>query len=278
MIFDIKEMALFDGPGLRQTVFLKGCPLRCSWCQNPEGMEKKPVLMVSWASCLHCNACRNVCPHTSSCNACGACIPVCPLNLRHIVGEEIESDVLVKRLMKDSDYYRRYGGGVTFSGGEPLLQGEFLLEVLEKLPRMHTAIETSGFCDASLFKDVVGALDFIYMDMKLMDSSRHKKYCGVDNKVILENARFLCGSDKPFVIRIPVIPGVNDSEENYRATAKFLKGAKNLKRVELLHYNSAAGAKYSMIGKSYRPDFDPERVAMIDQRPFTEEGIRSVVL
>ena len=278
IIFDIKQMALFDGPGLRQTVFLKGCPLHCSWCQNPEGMSPHPELMVSWASCIHCHACEQACLHPEKCIVCGQCIPVCPLNLRHITGERITSEALVSRILKDCAYYERYGGGVTFSGGEPLLQGAFLLEVMGMIPQIHRAMETSGYCERALFKEVVDRLDFVIMDIKMMDAAKHQQYCGVDNKKILANAEYLFGSGKPFIIRIPVIPGVNDSNANFRDTAAFLRGVKNLQQVELLHYNQAAGAKYSMVGKQYLPDFDLNKKANMDQKAFWDAGIRSTTL
>lgn len=277
IIFDIKEFAVFDGPGMRQTVFLKGCPLHCSWCHNPEGLCMQPQLMVSTASCQHCGRCKEVCEH-ESCIACGKCIPVCPLHLRRIAGTEMTSEELAEKIRKDSGYYARYGGGVTFSGGEPLLQADFLTEVLEQLSDLHRAIETSGYCKPEKFRQVLQHLDFVMMDIKLFDRDKHKQYTGVDNTVILQNAKTLCEGETPFVIRIPVIPGVNDDEENYRQTAAFLSGAKALQRVEFLPYHKTAGAKYSMVGKEYRPDFDPEQGVWISKKIFEDYGIRSEVL
>lgn len=277
VVFDIKEFAVYDGPGIRQTVFLKGCPLHCSWCHNPEGLSMQPQLMVSYASCQHCGRCREVCEH-ESCVACGKCIPVCPLHLRSISGEVLTSEELVSRIRRNSDYYARYGGGVTFSGGEPLLQAAFLLEVLEQLPDLHKAIETSGYCRPETFCKVTEKLDYIMMDLKLMEPKLHRKYTGVDNQVILQNAKQLCKGEKPFVIRIPVIPGVNDNEANFRATAQWLQGARMLQKVELLPYHKTAGAKYAMIGKSYEPLFDPEKRVWISGDIFQEYGIRSEIL
>ena len=277
VIFDIKEFAVFDGPGMRQTVFLKGCPLRCSWCHNPEGMCVRPQLMVSIASCLHCGRCEEVCPN-EICTACGKCVPVCPLHLRRIAGKEMTSEELAEKILKDSDYYAKYGGGVTFSGGEPLLQADFLIEVLERLNGLHRAVETSGYCERERFQQVLAHLEYVMMDIKVMDPVLHERYTGVDNGLILRNAGMLCEGEVPFVIRIPVIPGVNDNEENYRETAKFLSGAKMLQRVEFLPYHKTAGAKYGMLGKAYRPDFDPEQKVWISQKIFEEYGIRSEVL
>lgn len=277
VVFDIKEFAVFDGPGMRQTVFLKGCPLRCNWCHNPEGLCMEPQLMVSRASCIHCGRCEEICEN-EVCISCGKCVAVCPLHLRKISGEVMTSEELVRQIRKNSDYYDRYGGGVTFSGGEPLLQADFLLEVLEQLPDVHKAIETSAFCEPEKFRQVMEKLDYIMMDLKIFDEELHKKFTGVSNGIILENARTLCEGEKPFVIRIPVIPGVNDNEENFRKTAEWIADAKNLQKVELLPYHKTAGAKYGMLGKEYQPIFDTEHKVWISQNIFEEYGIRSEVL
>ena len=276
-IFDIKEFAVFDGPGMRQTVFFKGCPLRCNWCHNPEGLCMQPQLMVSSASCTDCGKCRAVCTH-ETCIACGACVPVCPQRLRKIAGKIVTSDELVKKIRKNADYYARYGGGVTFSGGEPLLQAEFLMEVLDKIPDLHRAIETSGFCDPAVFAEVVSHLDYVMMDLKIFDEEKHRHFTGVGNEKILANARQLCEGKTPFVIRIPVIPGVNDDEANYRNTAAYLQGANSLQKVELLPYHKTAGAKYGMLGMEYTPDFDPNQAVRTSTKIFEEYGIRCEVL
>ena len=276
-VFDIKEFAVHDGPGMRQTIFMKGCPLRCSWCHNPEGLSCAPQLMVSHAACIHCGRCAQVCDR-KTCTACGACVRVCLVHIRRITGVRMTSRELAELIRKDSGYYARYGGGVTFSGGEPLMQGEFLLEVLRELPELHRALETCGYCSRELFERALEHLEYVMMDIKLCDPEKHIRYTGVDNKVILQNARALCQGETPFVIRIPVIPGVNDNEENYRATAELLKGARALLRVEFLPYHKTAGAKYAMLGEEYRPDFDPEAGIWISQKIFEEYGIRSVVL
>lgn len=278
VIFDIKQFAVYDGPGVRQTVFLKGCPLHCSWCHNPEGQSCKPQLMVSFASCTGCGLCHKVCPSPEKCISCGLCTEVCPLNLRHISGEYLSSEDLVSRLMIDADFYAANGGGVTFSGGEPLMQGTFLLEVLTSLKGTHRAIETSGYASEELYRAICSQLDFVIQDIKLFDSEKHKKYIGADNSLILANAEYLTKGNTPFIIRIPLIPGVTDTSENYNDIADFLSGAKALVRVELLPYQKVAGAKYNMTGRSYLPDFDPEAEPVINQKVFETRGIRSIVL
>lgn len=277
IIFDIEEFAVYDGPGIRQTVFLKGCPLRCNWCHNPEGLLPCRQLMVSRSGCISCGACKAVCKN-ETCVSCGECIDVCPLNLRRFAGTEMTSEELVGKLRKQSDYYSRYGGGVTFSGGEPMLQAPFLLEVLNAIPDMHRAIETSGYAEPEVFQSVMEKVDYIFMDLKIMDPVKHREYTGVDNARILKNTRYLCGQDKPFVIRIPLIPGVNDDVENYTRTAEFLRDAKTLERVELMPYNKAAGAKYTMVGKVFHPRFDPTAAVNIRTGIFEQYGIRSVIL
>lgn len=308
IIFDIKEFAVHDGPGIRQTVFLKGCPLRCQWCHNPEGLGIAPQLMFSRSSCSGCGRCARVCPAPAidsagegkaqdclssegiretagpapltghRCLSCGACAELCPLGLRQITGRRMTSGELTETIRENSDYYAAQGGGVTFSGGEPLLQGAFLLEVLEQIPDLHTAIETSGYAEASLFQSVIGKLSFVMMDVKLMDPKRHKQFTGVDNDPILRNLAFLRDSGRPFVARIPLIPGVNDTEENLEATARFLTGSTGLLRVELLPYHKTAGAKYSMLGMEYRPGFDTEASLQPHREIFEQYGIRSEIL
>lgn len=276
-IFDLKEFAVYDGPGLRQTVFLKGCPLRCNWCHNPKGLRVEPQLMVSPPSCTGCGKCKEVCKH-ETCIACGECVAVCSMHLRCIAGQVMTSQELADLILENSGYYAQYGGGVTSSSGEPLLQAEFLLEVLSLLPGVHKAIETSGFTDGETFRRVVEQLDYVIMDIKLFDEKLHRKYTGVSNSPILANTKQLCAGHKPFVIRIPVIPGVNDNEENYRRTAEWIAGAKMLEQVELMPYHKTAGAKYTMVGEEYRPLFDTDQKVQILQNIFREYGIRSSVL
>lgn len=278
ILFDIKEFSVFDGPGMRQTVFLKGCPLRCSWCHNPEGLSPRPQLMVSINSCTHCGKCREVCSHPERCTACGACVEICPQNIRRIAGTAMTSESLAAIILKDAAYYARYGGGVTFSGGEPLLQAGFLTETLDRLQGIHRCMETCGYADAETFHMVVERLDYVIMDLKLMDDGVHRHYTGVSNEQILQNARMLMRSGKPCRFRIPLIPGVNDTEENMRATAELVSGINPAVPIELLPYHVTAGAKYAMIGRNYAPAFDVNRTVSVHLDLFKAYGLECSVL
>ena len=278
IIFDIKESALYDGPGIRQTVFLKGCPLRCRWCHNPEGFFGSSELMTSVSACTHCGECGRICTHPDACTACGACVSACPSRLRKIVGETLTARELADRLTANAGYYAKTGGGVTFSGGEPLSQPEFVLETVALLGKpVHKALETSGYAPEEVFIASLDAFDLVMLDLKLMDPDAHRFYTGVSNSVILRNARLLCKGNTPFIIRTPVIPGVNDREEHYRAVAELVAGAPALIRVELLPYHVTAGAKYGMLGKTYDPGFDQERPVHINLPLFDQYQIRSCV-
>ena len=288
IIFDIHQGAVHDGPGIRQTVFLKGCSLRCQWCHNPEGLSPEPELLVSTQGCTGCGRCMQVCPQAAlgvvgnrarHCTACGQCVSACSQRIRRIAGEQLTAHELAQRLMEDAAFYRSVGGGVTFSGGEPLLQADFVLETLSLLPPdVHTAVETSGQGSSEAFARFAQAFDWIMLDMKAMDDDIHHRYTGSSNANILANARLLCQGDTPFVVRIPVIPGVNDTNAHYRAVAELVHGAPALQGVELLPYHRTAGAKYAMAGRAYRPSFDAEQPVFINQDIFTQYGIRSRVL
>lgn len=272
-IFDIKQLSVFDGPGIRTTVFLKGCPLRCMWCHNPEGLSYKPQIMRSGNGCLHCGRCEAACRHPDACVVCGDCIRACPKNLIRICGQEVTAQWLADHLLKDKEYLAQVGGGVTFSGGEPLGQPHFLMECLERLEGVHTCIETSGCCRPDVYKRAVDLLDYVIMDLKLMDEEKHIHYTGCSNQMILQNLEYLKESGRTFRIRIPVIPGVNDDRENFERTAVVLKGAPGLELLELLPYHVTAGAKYSMVGMEYNPEFDEGLQPRLDLSVFEKAGI-----
>lgn len=273
VVFDIKEFAVFDGPGIRTTVFLKGCPLRCRWCHNPEGLSPEPELMVSRAACTRCGACEKVCPSPGACTLCGACISQCRGSLRKIAGTRMGAAELADRLKKDADIYSATGGGVTFSGGEPLLQWSFLREVIRRLPGIHTAAETSGYTSDKVFRECMGICGLIMLDWKVSDPALHRAYTGADQLPILRHARMLAKGDTPFILRMPIIPGVNDNREHFRFAARLVEGAKSLLRVDLLPYQRAAGAKYEMVEKNYDPGFDEDKVPCFFPEEFESRGI-----
>ena len=256
-IFNIEEFAVHDGPGIRKLVFFKGCPLHCSWCHNPEGISFQKELMISYAACTGCRNCSSVCSN-EKCTACGKCVDVCPLNLRRICGREYDAKELADELLKGKEILINSGGGITVSGGEPLAQPAFLFDLIKWLKPVHVAVETSGYAPAPVFQKMVSMVDLVLMDIKHTDPVSHLKYTGVDNSRILENLKFLCQSDTEFIIRIPLIPGVNDSQENLETTALLIRDARNLKQVELLPFHQTAGAKYPMVGKQFNPGFDTQ--------------------
>lgn len=228
LIFSIEEFAINDGPGIRKTVFLKGCPLRCAWCHNPEGLFGGPQIM-------HGRDGDELC------------------------GRFVRSTELAASLLKDSDFYTMSNGGVTFTGGEPTMQSDFLIEVLEMLKgKVHTALETSGFCPEPVFRRIVGLTDYVLFDIKAVNPEVHKRYTGVDNALILKNLDNLIRSGKPFVVRIPLIPGVNDSLEAMEQVHELIMDAPGLQRVEILRYHKTAGAKYPKVDMEYNPPFDTD--------------------
>lgn len=293
IVFDIKEFAVFDGPGIRTTVFMKGCPLHCMWCHNPEGLSREPEIMVSAAACVHCGRCAEVCPetlmpagasadltgltpaHPENCTLCGKCIPVCKGGLRKIAGTRWTADALAARLKKDRDVYALSDGGVTFSGGEPFLQWEFVSEVLRELrdAGIHTAIETSGFTSDEHFREAMELCSLIMMDWKVSDPELHKRYTGVSQEPIRKHAEMLVSGNTPFMIRMPLIPGVNDNRAHFETAASLVKDAAALVRVDLLPYQRAAGAKYEMVGKKYEVDFDETKKLQMFEDVFRDAGI-----
>lgn len=245
-VFDIKEFSLHDGPGARTTVFLKGCPLRCRWCHNPEGLSSVPQLLVKNNLCTHCGRCREGCDHPE-CQPFDRCIHACPNGLIQVSGQKMTAEELAERILKDKDFFEACGGGVTFSGGEPLMQSEFLLSVLPLIEGVHKTIETSGYASSSVFQKVISQMDYVMMDLKIADREQHYRYTGVYNDQIFENLRWLQNSGKPYVIRTPKIPGITDTEENL-SDIEAIVGKKHW---ETLEYNVYAGAKYAMLGMKY---------------------------
>ena len=263
-IFEIKRFAVHDGPGIRTTIFFKGCPLRCLWCHNPEGLDNKPEIALLERKCIGCGSCFEVCPngvhersangehliHRSRCTGCNACIDACLPGALKWYGKEYTAEELFEIVLKDSGFYSESGGGVTCSGGEPLMQAEVVAELF-KLCReagIRTALDTSGCASWEAFEHVLPFVDLYLFDIKHMNSDEHRKLTRVDNRLILGNLNKLFEIGKEVEIRMPVIPGLNDSEENLVQTADFLAGAETLKKICPLPYHALSGSKYASIG------------------------------
>jgi pyruvate formate lyase activating enzyme len=271
-IFDLREMAVHDGPGIRSTVFLKGCPLSCAWCHNPEGISFESELMVRRRGCRECGACRRPCVHPD-CAGLGRCVHRCAMGLVSLAGEEVTAEALARRMFRVADMLGQDGGGYTVSGGEPLAQPGFLFELIGRLNPHHVAVETSGFGRREEFRRMVELADLVIVDLKHMDSAEHRRGTGQGNEAILMNVGDLVASGRRFWARVPLIPGFNDSPGNLAATARLLAPAAGRIRVELLGYNRLAGAKYPMLGRVYEPFFDESAKAAVDLSPFLELGI-----
>ncbi|MCL6580867.1 MAG: glycyl-radical enzyme activating protein [Firmicutes bacterium] len=277
IIFNVQRFSTEDGPGLRTTVFFKGCPLRCRWCHNPEGLSPHPQLVWSAERCLGCGTCVKACPlavlafatrggadpacsatvlriDRSRCRACGTCAEACPSRALEVLGRRVSADELVAELARDAEFYRVSGGGVTFSGGECLFQPEFFLAAAKavKDAGLELAVDTSGLAPPHLFERALALADLVLYDVKLIDPERHRQATGVDNRVILDNARRLAASGCRFWVRFPVIPGWTDDEDNVRAVARFVaREMAGVERVDFLAYNNLGEGDWARLGLAY---------------------------
>ena len=271
IIFNIERYAVFDGPGIRTIVFLKGCHLHCRWCQNPEGQNPEVELAFFADNCTGCMNCTSVCPHGAICMVNGMsttdwsrckqshkCVEVCQTEARKQVGEKMTAEQVVEEVEKDAAFYRRSGGGVTLSGGEPIMQPDFAAEILRlcRSKYINTTVETSGFVRSDDLMKVLEYANFIYYDVKHMDAKKHMEGTGFGNELILENLKKI-PVGKNLVVRIPIVSGYNDSENNIRETAIFARKMGKVKKIELLPYNRLGVLKYEHIGKKYSlPDLE----------------------
>lgn len=242
IVFDIREFTLHDGPGIRTTVFLKGCPLRCSWCHNPEGFLPDPEVIRSAAG-------------------------------TRVVGKAYTSEELAGILNRQAGILCDNGGGVTFSGGEPFFQADFVADVIDRLQGLHVVLDTSGWASEENFRLVAAKCDLVHFDLKFIDRNAHIRYTGAANDLILSNLHVLSTMKIPFLIRVPLVPGVTDTDENLSAIAATVRALPGLLRVELLPYNRSAGGKYAGIGLKFRPDYDESREVRIDTGPFEHTGV-----
>ncbi len=266
MIFDIKRFAVHDGPGIRTTVFLKGCPLHCPWCHNPEGQRFTPELFLRPARCIGCGNCLPTCPRGAlalstgvievdrdECDACGRCAAVCPTGALEAAGREMTVDELLAAIERDRAFYDGSGGGVTLSGGEPLSQPGFLLELARACRDrgLHVAVDTSGYAPPGVIAEAAELVDLFLYDLKLIDDDAHRRYTGVAGAPIRENLRLLASRAAAVVVRVPVVPGITDSEGNITGIARFVASLPSTYPVDLLPYHRAGGDKYARLGILY---------------------------
>jgi pyruvate formate lyase activating enzyme len=262
-IFNIQRYSIHDGPGIRTTVFLKGCPLRCFWCQNPESQSSRIQVLYNRAKCTLCGRCAEVCPSGATrlsdghitidrdrCTGCGECVGVCLNEARRIAGSHATVQEIMDEVMRDVKFYENSGGGVTLSGGEPLAQPDFALEILKncKTYGLHTTIDTCGVADWATIETLLGYVDLFLFDIKVIDPEIHQRGTGRRNEQILENAIGISGRT-PMRVRVPLIPGFNDSEEAILQIARFAKNELGSPPIDLLPYNKFGEVKYELLDK-----------------------------
>lgn len=273
LVSNIQKYSLQDGPGIRTTVFLKGCPLKCAWCHNPENLSPHPELVRFEGRCVRCGLCLEVCPEIpqpgagaagpnsranfsvprAGCRLCGACVAACPAGAREILGRPSGVAEVVKAVAADRIFYEDSRGGVTFSGGEPLLQYEFLRALLEacRAQGFHTAVDTCGFTSRDHLLEIAALTDLFLYDLKFLDEAKHLEFCGVSNRPILANLEALSRAHQQIWIRIPVIPGVNDAPEEVEQMARLVAGLRGVRQVNLLPYHPLGVHKFQRLSQPY---------------------------
>lgn len=266
IIFNIMKYSVHDGPGIRNTVFLKGCPLNCWWCHNPESQCSEPELMIWDSKCISCGDCFGACPNQAiacagdnvrndkTCTACGTCAAVCHSGARVIAGRFVTASEVMTDIEKDIIFYDQSGGGVTFSGGEPLMQPEFLEELLMLCRKkyIHTTVDTTGYAETETLLRISKLTDLFLYDLKIMDEDRHIKFTGVSNTLILNNVRELSKCHGAIHIRFPLIPGINDDQDNVTKIGEFTATLQGVSNIHIIPYQHMGVDKYHRLKKRYR--------------------------
>ena len=296
VIFDVKPYSINDGPGIRITIFLKGCPLNCVWCHNPEGISPHMQKLYAKAKCIGCGTCVEKCPRDALrltpdgivtdmqlCGLCGTCALVCPTKAIEMSGRKVTVAEVMRTIRRETVTMDQSGGGVTISGGEPMMQSEFLIELLDACGRegIHRAVDTTGLTKTETLLEVAKRTDLFLYDLKMMDPEKHVEFTGVDNRKILENLKVLAKSGANINIRIPLIAGVNADEDNLRQSAAFVAAlAGDKKPVSLLPYHNIASHKYAKLGQEYdggNMAEPPAETTAMAIRVFREFGLEAVV-
>ncbi|MFW5798459.1 MAG: glycyl-radical enzyme activating protein [Planctomycetota bacterium] len=294
-IFEIQRFSIHDGPGIRTTVFMKGCPLKCLWCHNPEGISREPMLSFMPEKCIGCGYCFRVCPqhaHGMSdgthvlerelCRACGQCTTECYAEALELIGRDVTVDEVIDEVLRDKPFYETSGGGLTLSGGEPMMQVDFTEALLARArdEQLHTCMETCGFSSWDNYLRVLPMVDLFLVDVKDMDPARHREFTGVELAPIVQTIRKLHEAGKPLMLRLPIVPGYNDRDDHFVAVARLVKELPGLEGVEIMPYHRLGTSKVDRLGldastreQSSPPDDDMLR-GWIDR--FAELGVTLV--
>ena len=281
LIFDIQRFSLHDGPGIRTTVFFKGCPLSCVWCHNPESRSDRPEIAFYKAKCIGCGRCVEVCTSNAvsrdgervdraKCRVCGECVRACPSEALQMAGRVVAVSDVLGTAMRDQPFYEKSAGGVTLSGGEPLHQYEFSYSLLEafKDHGLHTAVETCGLGPWERIAGLLPLTDLFLYDIKVMDPAKHQELCKADNSTILDNARKLAAKDVEIIFRTPIIPGLNDTPDDLRRLGEFILSLPGERKLELMPYHRIGSGKYEALGMQY-PLVDIEAPDNLDEQKAT---------
>lgn len=283
VLFNIEKYAIHDGPGIRTTLFFKGCPLHCWWCHNPEGQNSRRELVYKQGRCIICKECLPRCPagaivsgsnrviiNRKTCIQCGECAEKCPTEALSVAGDELTVPQVMAMIEEDVSFYDESDGGVTFSGGEPLLQPDFLEALVDECMKrkIHTALDTCGYSPRTVMNRFLGKIDLFLYDIKMINPAKHKKYTGVSNELILENARRIASKGAGLSISIPIVPTINDCEDDIDEAGRFIASLRNVEWVSILPYHRMGIEKYANLGRPYRlgPILQPSNQRMLEIR------------